>query len=152
MAVLSADTYLVFDPQRFPVMRHWKVGAITDIFYRGGVLTHVAGLALPTSVDASEFAGMCMSHKTFAGTAGYIEVYIDGIFWASASVFTDANITHATNKYLAATAGSDNPNDLITLAAGTTGQVGTIAHVDVTGTSGWFDCGIGARGAFGTNS
>lgn len=153
MAALSADTG-IFPDEGGPAPREriWKVGAITDEIYRGALVTAAAGTgtAVVTSLDASEFVGVSLERKSFTGTAGFLRVYIDGVFWWATTYAADAN--YANTGYAACTAASDNPADIIQLAAGTTGQIGTLVHVDVTGTSGWFDIGIGARGARGTNS
>ncbi len=128
----------------------FKVGAITDEFYLGAIATYAVGtgLVVVTSLDASEFAGVIAKRASFTGSAGTCQLFIDGVFWFANTNFTDANY----GKAFAATAASDNPADLVTLGAGTTGQVGRLMHVDVTATSGWLDIGIGARCALGTNS
>lgn len=152
MAVLSDNVAVVYDPARTPIKRQWKTGAITDEFYRGGLATCAVGtgLAVVTSADASEFIGVCDQRKSFTGTAGNVWLIVDGLMWFATTYAADANV--ANTGYAACTAGSDNPADIIQLAAGTTGQIGTLVQPDVTGTSGWFDIGIGARGARGTNS
>jgi putative intracellular protease/amidase len=156
MAALSANTTVIYDPGAPPLGgdqgKIWPVGAITDEFYRGALITAAVGTgtAVCTSADASEFVGVCAERKSFTGTAGVLRVYINGVFWFATTYAANAN--YANTGYAAATAASDNPADIIQLAAGTTGQVGTLVHVDVTATSGWFDISIGARGARGTNS
>lgn len=152
MAALSANATIVYEPARPPIERIWKVGAITDEIYRGALATLAVatGTLVVTSIDASEFVGVVKERKTFAAVAGTCKVYIDGIFWWATSYAADANL--ANTGYAACTAASDNPADILQLAAGTTGQIGTLVHVDVTGTSGWFDIGPGARGPRGTNS
>lgn len=153
MAVLSNNTGIFPDEGGPPPReRIWKVGSQTDEFYRGALITAAVGTgtAVCTSADASEFVGISLERKTFTAAAGTLRVYIDGVFWWATAYAADAN--YANTGYAACTAASDNPADIIQLAAGTTGQIGTLVHVDVTGTSGWFDIGIGARGARGANS
>lgn len=152
MAVLSDNTAVVYDPARVPIKRQWKIGAVTDEYYRGALLTIAVatGLAVCTSADASEFIGVSDQRRSVTGTATNIWTIVDGIMWFATTYAADANV--ANTGYAAATAASDNPADIIQLAAGTTGQLGTLIQPDVTGTSGWFDIGIGARGARGTNS
>lgn len=149
---LTANVAVVYDPARNPVKRQWKTGAITDEFYRGAIVTCAVGtgLAVVTSVDASEFVGICDERKTFTGTAGNVWVIVDAIMWFATTYAADANV--ANTGYAAATATDDAPSGIVQLGAGTTGQIGTLIQPDVTGTSGWFDIGIGARGARGTNS
>ena len=153
MATLSANTGIFPDeggPQ--PRERIWKVGAITDEFYRGALLCAApgTGTAVCTTADTTEFVGVCLERKTFAGVAGTVRVYIDGVFWWATTHAADA--TYCNTGYAACTAASDNPADIVALGAGTTGQIGTLVHVDVTGTSGWYDISPGARGPRGTNS
>lgn len=152
MAALSANTTLRPDLTVPPRERIWKVGSQTDEFYIGALITAAVGTgtAICTSPDASEFVGISMERKSFVSAAGTLRVYIDGVFWFATTHAADA--TFANTGYAAATAASDNPADIVALGAGTTGQIGTLVHVDVTGTSGWYDIGIGARGARGTNS
>lgn len=153
MAALSDNTGIFPDEGGPPPReRVWKVGAITDEIYRGALATAAVGTGtlVVTSADASEFVGVCLERKTFTGVAGFVRVYIEGVFWWATTYAADANF--ANTGYAACTAASDNPADIVQLGAGTTGQIGTLVHVDVTGTSGWFDIGIGARGARGTNS
>lgn len=151
MAALSANTEIRWIGHE-PLEVIWKVGAITDEIYRGALVTAAVGTgtAVVTSVDASEFVGVSTERKTFAAVAGTLKVYINGIFWWATAYAADANFCNT--GYAAATAASDNPADILQLAAGTTGQIGTLVHVDVTGTSGYFDIGAGARGPRGTNS
>lgn len=151
MAVLAANTEIRWIGHE-PLEVIWKVGAITDEIYRGALVTAAVGTgtAVVTSIDASEFVGVSTERKTFAAVAGTLKVYINGIFWWATAYAADANF--GNTGYAAATAASDNPADILQLAAGTTGQLGTLVHVDVTGTSGYFDISPGARGARGTNS
>ena len=152
MAALADNAVVVYDPARNPIKRQWKTGAITDEFYRGALVTCAAGtgLAVVTSVDASEFVGVCDQRRSFTGTAGNVWVILDAIMWFATTYAADANV--ANTGYAACTTASDNPADIIQLAAGTTGQIGTLVQPDVTGTSGWFDIGIGARSPRGTNA
>jgi len=152
MAALAANTGIRYNPARSPLEYVWPVGAITDEFYRGALLTFAVGTgtAVCTSIDASEFLGVCTERKSFTGTAGVIKAYIDGVFWWATAYAANANV--GNTGYAACTAASDNPTEIIQLAAGTSGQLGTLVHVDVTGTSGWFDIATGARGPRGTNS
>lgn len=152
MAALSANDKIVYDghPAFAPLEKIFKTGAITDEFYKGSLATYAVGtgLIVVTSADASEFLGLVTERKSFTGTAGVCKAYISGIFWAANTSFTDANY----GKALACTAASDAQADITLLGAGTTGQIGRLVHVDVTGTSGWYDIGVGARAALGTNS
>lgn len=152
MAALSDNTAVIYDPARPAIKRQWKVGAISDEFYRGALLTCAVGTgtAICTNADATEFIGVCDQRKSFTGTAGNLWIIVDAIMWFATTYAADANV--ANTGYAACTAASDNPADIIQLAGGTTGQIGTLIQPDVTGTSGWFDIGIGARGARGTNS
>jgi hypothetical protein len=155
MAVLTDNVAVVYDPASAPIRRQYKTGAITDEFYRGSIATLAVGtgLAVVTSADASEFLGICDERKTFTGTAGNVWIFAQGWFWFACTAFTDANLI----KAFTATAGSDNPADLvttgvITLTTGATGQVGRLMHVDATGTSGWLDISAGGRSSIGTNA
>lgn len=148
MATLAANTTLRYDPVSNPIERIFKTGAITDEFYIGAFACCTAGLILVTNADATEFMGIVTERKSLTGTASTVKAYLSGVFWAANTNFTDANYGVA----FACTAASDNPADLVTLGAGTTGQVGTLVHVDSTAVSGWIDISIGARGPRGTNS
>lgn len=154
MAALSANVTIRYMPDAPPLGGEqgliMPVGAISDEFYRGALLTYAVGTgtAVCTSLDASEFLGVCAERKTFSGTAGVIKVLVGGVFWFAAANITNANY----GKAVACTAASDNPADLVVLGAGTTGQVGKIIHVDVSATSGWVDTAPGGRCALGTNS
>ncbi len=123
-----------YDPA-FPIGEHDYPVETADVFFRGAVLCHSSGLIVADNADADTTVGVCTQGITTTAANDVVKVAVTGIWWFACNDFTSANLW----VILAPLATSDNPADMLPVAAGTPSALGTLVHSDVSGTSGWLD-------------
>ena len=130
---LTADLPLVTNPEVEIVTKYMRVvGA--DIFYKGALVWYTAaGFIEPVPANDLECAGVVLEHKVTTAESELVRVAIRGEFRFNNTGFTIAN----TGKLFMPVAPSDDPQQLIPYATGTTCAVGMLSQVKDDATNGW---------------
>ena len=138
MAALAANPTPNLQPRPDPgikvIERIFPVTA-ADEFYMGAVctITNAAGTVSVTNANADWGLGFIRRRATTTAASQAVTVAISGIWWIVAAACADASLFLTIHPL----ATSDNSADVTATAAGNCGTLGILAHVDVTGTSGW---------------
>lgn len=119
MAALSAAVKLT----SYGVPTSIKVPAgVADTFYQGAILSWLDATThgvTPVSAAGLRFAGICLETVTGAAIGDEIEIAIDGL-WKLPVAIANGYDADGELLYVDASAGSDNPADLLCATAATT--------------------------------
>lgn len=137
MAVLSANVRM--DHRADTLVRTEVLAAVTDVFYGGAAIwwsTTAEGVT-PVCASGTEFAGFCEEQVSATMAVTKIKL-VNGVFKIP-TAGASAQATQGQFVYGDASAGSDNPADLI-FTGTASGDVGVgVALEYVSSTSCWMD-------------